>query len=101
MADAFFLNISFFTFDLKYSGEAGLQERVIVNSRGNNIIGRYCGRRYQWSVFASSSPVTLEFHTSNFSSSKFMLQYQITDTILETFLYTYKNCCIMGQQTLD
>ena len=91
MADAFFLNISFITFDLKYSGEACLQERVFVNSRGNNIIGRYCGRRYQWSVFASSSPVTLEFHTSKFSSSKFMLQYQITDIILETFLYIYKN----------
>ena len=58
---------------------------------GNNTIGRYCGRRYHWPVFASSSPITLEFHAFQLLSSQFILQYQIIGTILESFLYKYKN----------
>ena len=91
IVDAFNLNISFILFDLKYSGEACVQERVVVYSSGNNTIGRYCGRRYYYSVFVSTAPIMLEFHTFQFSSSQFMLQYQVTGTILKTFLHKYKS----------
>ena len=82
--------MSFTAFDLKYSSEECLHERVIVNSRGHNTIGRYCGRRYYWSVFVASSPILLEFYTFQLSQSQFKLQYQITGAILETFLHKYK-----------
>ena len=91
IVDDFNLNVSFIIFDLKYSGEAYLLERIIINSTGNNAIGRYCGRRYYWSVFASSSPITLEFHTFQHSYSQFTLQYQISEIPFETFLQKYKN----------
>ena len=90
MVDTFNLNISFIFFDLKYSGEACLEERVVINSKKNENIGKYCGRRYQWSVFASL-PITLEFHTFDLSLSKFVLQYQITSTILKTLLHKYED----------
>ena len=84
-------NISFIFFDLIYSGKACLEERVDINSKGNDNIGKYCGRRYPWSVFASWRPIILEFHTYKLSSSKFQLHYQIASTILKTFLYKYEN----------
>ena len=87
----FNLNISFTTFDLKYSGEACVQERVIVNVEQNITIGTYCGRRYPFAVFASSSPIILKFHTLEQAASEFKLQYQITNSIMETFLYKFKN----------
>ena len=75
-----------------YSGEACLNERVIINSKENNTIGRYCGKRYYWSVYAASSPILLEFHISQRSKSQFFLQCQITGTNTETYLNKYKNC---------
>ena len=44
--DDFNLNMSFVFFHLKYSGEACLQERVIINSTRHGNIGRYSGRRH-------------------------------------------------------
>ena len=67
-----------------------MQERVVVNS-ASNTIGRYCGRRHFWSDFASATPITLEFQTLEGTTSNFVVQYQITSTILKTFLYKYTN----------
>ena len=61
ISNVFNLNISFIHFNLKYSGEACLQERAVINCTGNKTTGRFCGRRHQWSVFASLAPITLEF----------------------------------------
>ena len=83
--------MTFTGFDLKYSGEACLQERMIVNSTGNNTIGRYCGRRHNFSIFVSSSPIILEFQSFKLSTSKFTLEYQLTCTVLKTVLYKFKN----------
>ena len=92
IVDKFNLNMTFVAFDLKYSGEACLQERVIVNVTGMTTIGRYCGRRYIFSIFASLSPITLDFQTFELSTSTFTLKYQITDTILKTVMHNFKNC---------
>ena len=89
--DTFHLNISFVFFHLKYSGEACVQERVVINSTLKTTIGRYCGKRYFWSVFASSSPITLEFHSFEMSTSEIVLKYQITGAILTTYLYSFRN----------
>ena len=75
---------------MKYSGEACVQERITINSTGNKTIGRYCGRRYQWSVFISIAPIILRFHTVNLSSSYFELQYQITNLNLTSYMVYYK-----------
>ena len=90
--NTFNLNISFTYFDLKYSGEACLQERIIINSRENITIGRYCGRRYHWSVFVETAPVILIFHTFDSSKSKFELQYELTDINVTNYILNYKNC---------
>ena len=82
---AFNLNISFIHFNLQYSGEACLQERILINSRHNITIGRYCGRRYQWSVFVT-------FHTFDSSQSWFELQYELTDINITSYKLNYKNC---------
>ena len=37
------------------------------------------------------TPITLEFHTLVRTTSNFVLQYQITSTIVKTFLYKYRN----------
>ena len=89
--DRFHLNISFVLFDLKYSGEACVEERVVINITLKTTIGRYCGRRYMWSVFGSSPPITLEFHTFEMSISNFALEYQITSAVLKTHLYKFKS----------
>ena len=89
IVDAFNLNISFILFDLNYSGEACPQERIVIHSRLIKFIGQYCGRRYYWSVFASSAPITLEFYTYQVSTSEFALKYQIANTILKTLLHKY------------
>ena len=85
------LNMSFTAFDLKYSGEACLQEKIIVNVTQDTTIGRYCGRRYNFSIFASPAPITLEFHTFEQSTSQFILHYQITNSIMKTLLCKFKN----------
>ena len=84
------LNISFMHFNLKYYGEACLQERVVINSTGNITTGRYCGRRYQWSIFVSIAPITLEFHTVESSLSYFELQYQLTHLNLTISMLHYR-----------
>ena len=89
--DVFHLNMSFVFFHLKYSGEACLQERVLINSTGHGNLGRYCGRRHYWSVFASHMPIVMEFYSYELSRSKFVLTYQITNKIFNTFLLRYKN----------
>ena len=40
---------------------------------------------------ASSPPITFEFHTFEVSTSKIVLQYQITSKILKTSLHRFKN----------
>ena len=90
IVNLFHLNISFILFDLEYSGEACTQERVVIHSGLKNTIGRYCGRRYFWSVFASSQPIIFEFYTFQVSTSKIVLQYQITCNIFKSSLYRYK-----------
>ena len=89
--NTFNLNISFIHFNLKYYGEACLQERVVINSTANFTTGRYCGRRYQWSIFVSIAPITLEFHTFESSVSYFEIQYQLTYLNLTTFLINLRN----------
>ena len=91
ITDHFNLNMSFTFFHLQYSGEACLQERIVINSTRYGNIGRFCGIRYYWSVFASSMPITMEFYTHELSWSKFILNYQVTDTILSTILLRYKS----------
>ena len=86
--DAFNLNISFTHFNLIYSGETGLQERVVIKSTTND---NYCGRRIQFSVFVSSTPITLHFHTFVDSISYFIAQYQLTNYDLSTSVLTNKN----------
>ena len=83
--------MSYVFFHLHYSGEAFLQERVVINSTRHGNIGRYCGRRHYWSVFASSTPIVMEFYTYDLSWSKFILNYQLTHKILSTILFRYKN----------
>ena len=87
---AFSLNISFTYFNLKYSGEACLQERIIIKSRHNVTIGRYCGRRYQWSVFVRMAPIILKYHTFGSSKSWFELQYELTDINITSYIMNYK-----------
>ena len=53
-------------------------------------IGKYCGRKFQWSVFVSSPLITLVFHTFNYSRSYFILQYQLTNDELSTSMLTNK-----------
>ena len=65
------LNISFTYFNLHYSGEACIQERINIYTRDSYIIGRYCGRRYNWSVFAASAPIVIHFYTFTSSNSQF------------------------------
>ena len=89
--DAFSLNISFTHFNLKYSGEACLQERIIINSRQNITIVRFCGRRYHFSVFVKLTPMVLTFHTYQSSRSQFELQYELTDVDLTSYTLNYKN----------
>ena len=89
---SFNFNISFLDFKLKYSGETCLQERVIINSTGNITVGKYCGRRYPWSVFTSHALITLEFYTFDSFRSYFMLQYQINNYNLTSSMLTQKHC---------
>ena len=87
--DAFRLNISFTYFNLMYSGETCLHERVVINN-SNTTIGKYCGQRIQWSNFVSPPLITLAFHTFNYSISQFMLQYELTTDKLYTSMLTNK-----------
>ena len=89
--NSFNFNISFIHFKLKYSGETCLQERVIINSTGTITVGKYCGRRYPWSVFTSPTLVTIEFYTFDSFRSSFLLQYQITSYNFTTSMLTQKN----------
>ena len=91
ITDDFNLNMSFVFFQLQYSGEACLQERVVINSERHRNIGRYCGRRHYFSVFTSSMPIALEFFTHELSWSKFILNYQLTNKILSTIHFRYTN----------
>ena len=91
MYNALNLNISFLNFNLKYSGEACVQERVVITSLRNKIIGRYCGQRYKWSVFVSAATTTLRFHTFEFSRSYLELHYEITHFNLTTCMLNFKN----------
>ena len=80
-------------FNLQYSGEACVQERVIINTTINKTIGRYCGQRYKWSVFVSTASTTLRFHTFESSRSYFELHYQISHFNLTSVILnerTYK-----------
>ena len=88
---AFSLNISFTYFNLRYSGEACLQKRAIINSTQNTTIGRYCGRRYQWSVFVTMAPVILTFHRFDSSQSWFELQYELNDINITSYIQNFKN----------
>ena len=85
--DAFNLNISFTHFNLMYSGETCLHERVVIKSTTNDI---YCGRRIQFPV-VSSTPITLHFHTFVDSISYFIAQYQLTIDDLSTPVLINKN----------
>ena len=91
IASDFNMNITFIYFNLKYSGEACLQERIAINSTGNITNGRYCGRRYKWSSFVSNAPITLEFYTVESSTSYFEFQYQLTHVNLTTFLIHHRS----------
>ena len=71
-----------------YSGETCLQERVVIKSTTND---NYCGRRIQFSVFVSSTPITLHFHTFVDSISYFIAQYQLTNDDLSTPVLINKN----------
>ena len=84
--DAFNLNISFIYFNLEYSGETCLQERLVIHSTGNKTVGRYCGRRYNWSVFASSTKITVEFHTFELSTSQFVFNYQLSNKLTSNIM---------------
>ena len=85
----FRLNISFIYFNLLYSGETCLHERVLINTTYTTI-GKYCGRRIQWSVFVSSDLSSVAFHTFNYSTSYFILQYQLTNDKLSTSMLNNK-----------
>ena len=93
----FNLNISFTYFNLKYSGESCGQERVVINSSLQNTIGRYCGRRYKWSTFATSRQIKLEFHTFARSKSKFDLLYEIISKILDSYMASYGHSMEFGE----
>ena len=83
----FNLNITFTYFNLQYSGETCLQERVAIS--GNITFGRYCGRRHNWSIFIPSAAITLNFHTFQDSSSQFHFNYQLTYDILNSIMLSY------------
>ena len=85
----FNLNITFTYFHLQYSGEACTQERVIVIPLSSRVIGRYCGQRHIWSILLSPLSTTLEFHSFTFSTSTFNLTYQVTDDIVNTYMFHY------------
>ena len=91
MDSSFNLNITFTYFNLKYSGEACAQERVVVNSSMYRSIGRYCGKKYNWTVVASIPPIILEFCTFTASTSSFSLTFQITNSIFNTFMLMYSS----------
>ena len=95
--DTLKLNLSFTYFNLIYSGETCLQERIVIETTLTTI-GRYCGRRIQWSNFVSSPLITLAFHTFNYSRSYFMLQHQLTTDKLSTFMFTNKT---LNNPTVD
>ena len=78
-------------FNLRYLGEACVQERVVIKSTGNITTGTYCRRRYQWSVFVSIAPITLTHHIFDLSLSYFELQYQLTNLNLTTSMINYRN----------
>ena len=54
-------------------------------------IGRYCGRRYYWSVFVAIAPIILTFHTFDSSGSWFELQFELTDIDMTCYVLNYKN----------
>ena len=87
---AFNLNMSFINFDLKYSGEACLQECIIIKSRHTITLGRYCGRRYQWSVFVNIAPIILKFDTFDSSTSWFELLFEITEINMTSYILNNK-----------
>ena len=72
-----------------YSGETCLHERVLINTTYTTI-GKYCGRRIMWSVFVSSALSSVAFHTFNYSTSYFILQYQLTNDKVSTSMLTNK-----------
>ena len=78
----FNLNISFIKFNLQYSGEGCWEERVVIYFELNATLGRYCGRRYKWSVFAAGKPIVLQFFTFHHSKSKFKLIFQLGSKML-------------------
>ena len=89
--NSFNLNISFIDFKLKYSGEKCLQERVVINSARNKMVGKYCGRRYHWSVFASAAPIILDFYTYYALKSFFKLEYQLSDYNMKSSMLMQKH----------
>ena len=78
-------------FNLEYSGETCLQERLVIHSTGNKTVGRYCGRRYNWSVFASSTKITVEFHTFELSTSQFVFNYQLSNKLISNIMLSYSH----------
>ena len=80
------MNMTFLLFDLRYSGEECLIELVSLSLMKQEKIGKFCGRRYHWSVFASSYLINLHFHSFEQSTSQFIMQFQLTNTILKTIL---------------
>ena len=94
--NSFNLNISFIDFELKYSGEKYLQERVTITSAGDITVGKYCGRRYYWSVFASPAPITLYFYTYDSSRAYFLLHYQLSDCIMTNSMLMQKHHNVIG-----
>ena len=91
MDSSFNLNITFTYFNLKYSGEACAQERVIGISSMHRSIGRYCGKRYNWTVVASIPPIIFKFYTFTASTSSFSLTFQLTYKILNSFMALYSS----------
>ena len=90
IAGDFNLNISFILFNLKYSGEACFLEKVVITYEVKSTIGKYCERRYPWSVFVSSSSIMLGFHTFELSESTIVIYFQLTNSFLRSFLYKYQ-----------
>ena len=83
--------MSFLLFDLRYSGEECFIEHIPLSLMKQEKIGKFCGRRYHWSVFVSSSLINLRFHSFELSTSQFIMQFQLTNTILNTILHNFPN----------